>query len=534
MAKQWFSCPQLFFKVRHEDATLLCAERFSRQQSLSLPGSAHLLHLCYSAVPQRRDSAGAHLFSSCAMTEGFTECDLTCSSPTPSVETLNAVNHLKLEPEQPIFSVLTGGMKEQERGEAHIAVSHPTTCGATSPTAASDTESGVFSVESELCAEHDFELDWFCGTEQKLICSRCATAGPCREHSVAPLARRVTAVRNQLVDVCEKIQLQALRIEKFIKQTLDAKEQKLQASASRAREQVLAQVSAAREALEEEEQRLLEQVQREAERVEQCLLTQRAHWNNALTSLSQTRSHLVHTLTHAADAQLVTSIQEISERAEEAEGVGDPCDNNQLNLNPACTDSKLLRGLWATALLLGPNAYGSPLLKFDERTVSPLLSLSEDLRTLTFISKKPRQAPPYDPARFDSWPNALGSLSMSSGTHCWVVDVGESGAFKVGVCYANLERKGSGNEARLGHNSQSWVLSHYDLDYSFCHAGKKVPLTLIKRPQRIGLLLDWLSQTLLFYEPDSGTVLYSVTHPFSAPLLPAFAVTDRSITILHR
>lgn len=78
-----------------------------------------------------------------------------------------------------------------------------------------------------------------------------------------------------------------------------------QASASRAREQVLAQVAAAREALEEEEQRLLEQVQREEERVEQCLLTQRAHWNHALTSLSQTRSRLVHTLTHAGDAQLV-------------------------------------------------------------------------------------------------------------------------------------------------------------------------------------------------------------------------------------
>lgn len=34
--------------------------------------------------------------------------------------------------------------------------------------------------------------------------------------------------QNQLVDVCEKIQLQALRIEKFIDQTLTAKEQKLQ------------------------------------------------------------------------------------------------------------------------------------------------------------------------------------------------------------------------------------------------------------------------------------------------------------------
>lgn len=178
-------------------------------------------------------------------------------------------------------------------------------------------------------------------------------------------------------------------------------------------------------------------------------------------------------------------------------------------------------------------AYGSSYLKFDERTVSPLLSLSEDFSTLTFLHKKPRQSPPYDPARFDCWPNALGSLSMSSGTHSWVMDVGQSAAFKVGVCYASLERKGSGNEARLGNNSQSWVLSHYDGDYSFCHAGKNVPLQLVRRPERIGLLLDFPSQTLMFYEPDSSAVLYSVTHQFKAPLVPACAVTDRSITILH-
>lgn len=78
----------------------------------------------------------------------------------------------------------------------------------------------------------------------------------------------------------------------------------VQTAANRAREQVLAQVSAAREALEEEEQRLLEEVQRESERVEQCLLTQRAHWSQALENLSQTRSSLVHTLTHSPDAQL--------------------------------------------------------------------------------------------------------------------------------------------------------------------------------------------------------------------------------------
>ncbi|XP_013871463.1 B box and SPRY domain-containing protein [Austrofundulus limnaeus] len=472
------------------------------------------------------------------MTEDdFTTCDLTTCSSSASEEALNAANIRETEP---IFSVLTGGMRER----AGDTVS-PGTCrggggggggggsSCASPTTTSDTESGIFSVESEVCVEHESELDWFCGTEQKLICSRCATAGPCRGHAVTPLASRVTAVRNQLVDVCEKMQLQALRIDKFIEQTLETKKQKLQAEASRARDQVLAQVSAAREALEKEEQRVLEEVQREQERVEQCLLTQRAHWSQALASLSQTRAHLVHTLTHTADAQLVTSIQEIAERVEYAEGVGNPCDTEQLNLNPNCSNSKLLRGLWAAALLLGPNAYGSSLLKFDERTVSPLLSLSDDLRTLTFLQKKPRHSPPYDPARFDSWPNALGSQSVSSGSHSWVVDVGQSGAFKIGVCYASLERKGSGNEARLGHNAQSWVLSRYDDVYSYCHAGKEVPLQVVRRPQRIGVLLDWPSQTLLFYEPDSCTVLHAVTQHFEAPLLPACAVTDRSITILH-
>ena len=48
----------------------------------------------------------------------------------------------------------------------------------------------------------------------------------------------------------------------------------------------------------------------------------------------------------------------VSNRVEEAEGVGHPCDTDKLNLNTACSDSKLLRGLWAGAVLLGPAGKG--------------------------------------------------------------------------------------------------------------------------------------------------------------------------------
>lgn len=71
----------------------------------------------------------------------------------------------------------------------------------------------------------------------------------------------------------------------------------------------MAQVNAVREALDEEEQRLLEAVQREEERIEQCLLTQRAHWSKALNTLTHARTSLVHMLTNSTDIMLVVRMQ---------------------------------------------------------------------------------------------------------------------------------------------------------------------------------------------------------------------------------
>lgn len=126
--------------------------------------------------------------------EDFTPCDLTTCSSTAE-ETVN------IQEVEPIFSVLTGGMKAAGGTvSAGACGGGGAGGGCASPTAAatSDTESGIFSVESEVCVEHESELDWFCGTEQRLICSRCATVGPCRGHAVAPLASRVTSVRVHL------------------------------------------------------------------------------------------------------------------------------------------------------------------------------------------------------------------------------------------------------------------------------------------------------------------------------------------------
>nr|XP_015222337.1 PREDICTED: B box and SPRY domain-containing protein isoform X1 [Lepisosteus oculatus] len=347
------------------------------------------------------------------------------------------------------------------------------------------------------------------------------------------LAQRAGAVRNQLVDTCEKLQLKALRIERFVNNVLPPHELDLQGGASRARDAVLRRLAAVREACDEEEQRLLEAVQREEERVQHSLLTQRAHWAQALGSLSAVRAQLVRLLTETEDRQLLDCSQEISDRVEVAEGVGEPQDSEHLTFNPRSSQSPLLLNLWANAVLLCRSGQCDPEpLSFDERTVSPLLSLSDDGRTLTFLPRRARQPQQYSPLRFDRWPNALCGRSFSSGTHRWLLEVGRSAAFKVGVSYGSLERKGPGNGARLGYNAHSWVLSHFDGEFCFLHAGRAEPLPLLRRPRRLCVLLDWGGGALVFLEPDSGAVLHAHHQVFTAALHPACAVANESISLL--
>lgn len=77
--------------------------------------------------------------------------------------------------------------------------------------------------------------------------------------------------------------------------------------ASAARELVIQRLSLVRSLCESEEQRLLEQVHGEEERAHQSILTQRAHWAEALKKLDTLRTSLVGMLTHLDDLQLIVS-----------------------------------------------------------------------------------------------------------------------------------------------------------------------------------------------------------------------------------
>ncbi|XP_054030540.1 B box and SPRY domain-containing protein [Dryobates pubescens] len=342
------------------------------------------------------------------------------------------------------------------------------------------------------------------------------------------LPERAAELRNRIVDRCERLQLQSAAIARHVEQVLPAKDQGVLGSAGAARELVLQRLLFVGRVCESEEQRLLEQVQAEEERAHQSILTQVVHWNEALQKLAALRTYLVDTITNLDDQDLLSAEQEIFERTEVAEGILEPQESPRLNFNRSCVQSPLLHRLWASAVLCCGT--GSQEIHIDEQTVSPHLSLSEDKKTLTFSPRKGK-VDSGCPQRFDHWPNALATAAFSSGVCSWRVKVGKSCAYKLGVCYSSLPRKGSANEARLGFNAASWVLSRYDREFRFLHAGRPQPLELLKAPAEIGVLLDLAGGELLFYDPESCTILFSHREAFSQPLYPAFAVAHQSLSL---
>ncbi|NXG93718.1 BSPRY protein, partial [Stercorarius parasiticus] len=338
-----------------------------------------------------------------------------------------------------------------------------------------------------------------------------------------------SAFQNKIVDRCERLQLQSAAITRHVDQVLPAKDQAVLNAANAARELVIQRLIFVGNACKNEEQRLLEEVHAEDERAHQSILTQQVHWTEALQKLAALRTYLVDMITNLDDQGLVVSTAPCT-RGQVAEGILEPQESSKLNFNQTCVQSPLLHRLWASAVLCC--VAGSQEIHIDEKTISPHLSLSEDKKTLTFSPKKAKVDLDC-PERFDHWPNALATEAFHSGVCAWKVSVEKSCAYKLGVCYSSLPRKGSGTEARLGFSAASWVFSRYDKEFRFLHAGQPRAVELIRSPAEIGVLVDFAGGEVLFYDPDSCTILFSHRETFVEPLYPVFAVAHQSISLVQ-
>lgn len=105
----------------------------------------------------------------------------------------------------------------------------------------------------------------------------------------------------------------------------------------------------------------------------------------------------------------------------------------------------------------------------------------------------------------------------------------------IGVAYKQMDRKGSDDRSRLGHNAQSWSLYWSGTGFSFWHDNQEKLLGSPKA-RRIGVYLDQHAGLLSFYRVTKNQVdlIHQHQHQFSGPLYPGFrfwAGAGASVTI---
>lgn len=157
---------------------------------------------------------------------------------------------------------------------------------------------------------------------------------------------------------------------------------------------------------------------------------------------------------------------------------------------------------------------------FDPNTVYRHILLSDRDHKATMRAENLN--PPDHPERFDFWRQVLCREPLAGSPYYWEVEwTGQK--LTIGVAYKEMERKGSDDKSRLGHNDQSWSLYWSGTGFSFWHNGKEKLLGSPKA-RRIGIYLDQHAGILAFFRIDhnQADLIHRYQTPFTGPLYPGF------------
>ncbi|KAG7223073.1 hypothetical protein INR49_015832 [Caranx melampygus] len=156
----------------------------------------------------------------------------------------------------------------------------------------------------------------------------------------------------------------------------------------------------------------------------------------------------------------------------------------------------------------------------DPNTVYRHIQLSDGGRKAKMRAEN--LSPPDHPERFHFWRQVLCREPLAGSPYYWEVEwTGQK--ITVGVAYKEMERKGSDDKSRLGHNPLSWSLYWSGTGFSFWHDGQEKLLGSPKA-HRIGIYLDQHVGTLAFYSitHNKANLIHQHEAQFTGPLYPGF------------
>ncbi|NWI56806.1 CMYA5 protein, partial [Calyptomena viridis] len=150
-------------------------------------------------------------------------------------------------------------------------------------------------------------------------------------------------------------------------------------------------------------------------------------------------------------------------------------------------------------------------------TAHPALQISSNATVIHLPEK----------TKLTGFPSVLGELLPAQGCHYWEIVVSACRSYRIGICYEEITQS-----SVLGLNDTSWCMRCCPTQTRFLHTGVMSDVHVTEHLARIGILLDYSSGRLLFFNAERGLVLFAIRHKFTDAAYPAFALEKAGVLTL--
>ncbi|XP_051561553.1 E3 ubiquitin-protein ligase TRIM35-like [Myxocyprinus asiaticus] len=362
--------------------------------------------------------------------------------------------------------------------------------------------------ESVVCGHHGQSFSLFCLDDLSPVCSEC-------EESDTHEGHRIYRIQDALHDCKEEIETSVNVLKQkiwtcdLIKQTCQSAIEHNQSEALQMDTQMKEEFEKLHQFLKEEEERRITALREEEQQKSQTMKEQSLKIDQIIECISNTIRAIEEGMKmddvdfQEGYEETVRRICQCKQKPEERFGSLINVSEHVANLRFKVW-KKMLRIVTYTPVTLDPNTASSSL------CISPALN-----QVLHLEECQPFL--PAVPERFDPYACTLGSEVMSSGQHSWVVEVGDSSNWTLGVAKVSIkctEMFEACPEEGL------WVISLRDDEYWAMTSPCQRVSCDGHRPKRIRVCLDCDDGRLEFTDPDHEAHLFTFTHSFSDVLVP--------------
>ncbi|KAL6490946.1 hypothetical protein MHYP_G00012910 [Metynnis hypsauchen] len=377
-------------------------------------------------------------------------------------------------------------------------------------------------LEVYICQKHRRPLELFCRDDQMFVCMVCTVIDH-KKHNTVPVEEGIGEIKSQLEKTQSGVQQMIqdrLKKIKDIKHSVELRKKNTEKeeadigniftalirSIERSQAELLEMMEEKQKATERQAEDLIKELEQE--------ITELKRRDTALEQLSHTEDHLhllqiypsLCTPPHTKNWTDI-SIDPVIDLS--VESVRNVLSQLQKSLNEKIIESELkMIQQYAVDVTL------------DADTAHPKLILSDDGKQVRDGDTK--QHLPDSPKRFDRCTCVLGKEGFSSGRFYYEVQVSGKTDWNLGVVRESINRKGK--TITLSPQNGFWtVLLRNENEYLAC-AGHLVSLSLRKKPQKVGVFVDYEEGLVSFYDVESRSHIYSFTGQyFIEKLYPYFS-----------